>query len=60
VRVALDEAPCAVEISIEDDGPGVANPTNLFCRSSPPSRGLRHGSCSAGRSRKITRLARAG
>ncbi len=30
VRVAWTKRPGAVEIAIEDDGPGVANPTNLF------------------------------
>lgn len=30
VRVAWARRPGAVEITIEDDGPGVANPTNLF------------------------------
>ncbi|MEY2878447.1 MAG: hypothetical protein RLZZ15_827 [Verrucomicrobiota bacterium] len=30
VRLAWTRRPAAVEITIEDDGPGVANPTNLF------------------------------
>jgi nitrogen fixation/metabolism regulation signal transduction histidine kinase len=30
VRLAWKKRPGAIEITIEDDGPGVANPTNLF------------------------------
>src|SRR5207253_2406127 len=30
VRLAWTKRPGAIEITIEDDGPGVANPTNLF------------------------------
>jgi two-component system nitrogen regulation sensor histidine kinase NtrY len=55
VRVGWRQLPGQVEIYVEDDGPGIANPQNLFVPSSRPSPPApASDSSSAARSPKIT------